>query len=46
MTPFLLFLEGYRPDRSDVQIVTRSGRVAQPPPIDMPFAGAATREEL
>ncbi|RVW23414.1 hypothetical protein CK203_094586 [Vitis vinifera] len=27
----------------DVQIVTRSGRVAQPPPVDRPFAGIAAR---
>ncbi|KAL6349828.1 hypothetical protein AAG906_001715 [Vitis piasezkii] len=34
MTPFILFPEGY------------GGRVAQPLPIDRPFVGAATREEL
>ena len=38
--------EGYGPARKDVQIVTRSGRIAQPPPIDRPFVGAATKEEL
>ncbi|RVW68741.1 Retrovirus-related Pol polyprotein from transposon 412 [Vitis vinifera] len=27
-------------------IVTRSGRVAQPPPVDRPFAGIAAREEV
>ncbi|RVX20834.1 hypothetical protein CK203_002377 [Vitis vinifera] len=45
MTPFILFPEEYRPLR-DVQIVTRSGRVAQPPPVDRPFAGIAAREEV
>ena len=33
MTPFILFQEEYRPVHRDVQIVTRSGRVAQPPPL-------------
>ncbi|RVW92617.1 Retrovirus-related Pol polyprotein from transposon opus [Vitis vinifera] len=46
MTPFILFLEEYRPPHRDVQIVTRSGRVAQPPPVDRPFAGIAAREEV
>ncbi|RVW15983.1 hypothetical protein CK203_101964 [Vitis vinifera] len=46
MTHFLLFPEGYGPTRRDVQIFTWSGRVALPPPIDRPFVGAATREEL
>ena len=30
----------------DVQIVTRSGRVAQPPPVDRLFAGTDTRDEI
>ena len=30
----------------DVQIITRSGRVAQPPPVDRPFAGTDTRDEI
>ena len=30
----------------DVQIVTRSGRVAQPPPIDRPFASIDARDEI
>ena len=30
----------------DVQIVTRSGRVAQPPPIDRPFVGIDARDEI
>ena len=30
----------------DVQIVTRSGRVAQPPPIDRPFAAIDARDEI
>ena len=46
MTLFILFPEGYEPTHRDVQIVTRSGRVAQPLPVDRPFASAATREEL
>ena len=46
MTSFLLLPEGYRPTHSDVQIVTRSRRVAQSPPIDRSFAGATTRKEL
>ena len=29
----------------DVQIVTRSGRVAQPPPVDRPLAGTTARED-
>ncbi|WKA06683.1 hypothetical protein VitviT2T_024573 [Vitis vinifera] len=28
------------------KIVTRSGRIAQPPPVDRPFAGIAAREEV
>ncbi|XP_034674267.1 uncharacterized protein LOC117905460 [Vitis riparia] len=43
MTPFIMFPEEYRPPHRDVQIVTRSGRVAQPPPVDRPFAGIAAR---
>ncbi|WJZ99805.1 hypothetical protein VitviT2T_018220 [Vitis vinifera] len=35
-----------RPSHRAVQIVTRSGRVAQPPPVDRPFAGIAAREEV
>ena len=46
MTPFLLFTEGYGPAHRDVQIVTQSGKAAQPPPIDRPFASVATKEEL
>ena len=30
----------------DFQIVTRSGRVAQPPPVDRPFAGINARDEI
>ena len=30
----------------DVQIVTRSRRVAQPPPVDRPFAGIDVRDEI
>ena len=46
MTPFILFPEEYGPIHRDVQIVTRSGRVAQPPPIDRPFAGIDVRDEI
>ena len=46
MTPFILFPEEYRPVHRDVQIVTRSGRVAQPPPVDRPFAGTDARDEI
>ena len=46
MAPFILFLEDYRPVHRDVQIVTRSGRVAQPPPVDRPFASIDARDEI
>ena len=46
MTPFILFPEEYGPVHRDVQIVTRSGRVAQPPPIDRPFAGTDARYDI
>ena len=46
MTPFILFPEEYGPLHRDVQIVTRSGRVAQPPPVDRPFAGIDARDEI
>ena len=46
MTPFILFPKAYGPIHRDVQIVTRSGRAAQPPPVDRPFAGTATREDV
>ena len=46
MTPFILFPEEYGPVHRDVQIVTRSGRVAQPPPVDRPFAGTDDRDEI
>ncbi|KAL6310787.1 hypothetical protein AAG906_017218 [Vitis piasezkii] len=46
MTPFILFPEEYRPPHRDVQIVTRSGRVAQPPPIDVPFLGIAPKRKF
>ncbi|RVW63636.1 hypothetical protein CK203_056916 [Vitis vinifera] len=36
----------YRPPHREVQIVTRSGRIAQPPLVDRPFAGIAAREEV
>ena len=46
MTPFILFPEEYGPVHRDVQIVTLSGRVAQPPPIDRPFSGTTAREDV
>ena len=46
MTPFILFLEGYGPIHRDVQIVTKSGRIAQPSPVDRPFASTNSREEV
>ena len=46
MEPFILFPEEYGPVYRDVQIVTRSERVAQPPPIDRPFAGIDARYEI
>ena len=46
MTPFILFPEEYGPVHRDVQIITRSGRVAQPPPFDRPFAGTNARDEI
>ena len=46
MTPFILFPEEYGLVHRDVQIVTRSGRVAQPPPVSRPFAGIDVREDV
>ena len=46
MTHFILFPKEYGPIHRDVHIVTRSGRVAQPPPIDKPFAGTSAREDI
>ena len=46
MTPFILFPEEYGPVHRDVQIVTRSGRVAQPPPVDRPFVGTNARDDI
>ena len=46
LTPFIMFPEGYGPAHRDVQIVTRSGRVAHPPPIDRLFAGIVARKEI
>ena len=46
MAPFILFSEEYGPVHRDVQIVTRSGRVAQPLPIDRPFTGIDARDEI
>ena len=46
MTHFILFPKEYGPIHRDVHIVTRSGRVAQPPPIERPFAGTSAREDV
>ena len=46
MTPFILFLEEYGPVHRDVQILTRSGRVAQPPSVDRTFASIDARDEI
>ena len=46
MTPFILFPKEDGPIHRDVQIVTRSGRVAQPPPVKRPFAGTIAREDV
>ena len=46
MTPFILFPEEYGPVHRDVQIVMRSGRVAQPPPVDRPFSGIDARDAI
>ena len=45
MTHHLLFPKDYGPTCRDFQTVTQSRRVAQPLPIDRPFAGVATRED-
>ena len=44
MIPFIMFPKEYRPIHKDVHIVTRSRRVAPPPPIDRPFAGTSAIE--
>ena len=46
MTPFIQFPEEYGPVHRDVQIVTRSGRVAQLPTVDRPFADIDARDEI
>ena len=46
MTPFILFPKEYGPIHRNVHIVTRSGRVAQPPPVDKPFAGTVARKDV
>ena len=45
MTPFILFPEKYGPIHKDVQIVTRSERVAQPRPVYRLFASTDARED-
>ena len=45
--PFILRLDDDDLEGRDVQIVTRSGRVAQPPPlVSRPFDGAVSHEEV
>ncbi|RVW18313.1 hypothetical protein CK203_109128 [Vitis vinifera] len=45
--PFTLWPEDDDSERREVQIVTRSGRIAQPPlPAVRPFEGAASHEEV
>ena len=46
MTPFILLLKGYGPAQRDVQIVTRSGRVAHPQRVNRPLAGTTAREGI
>ena len=46
MTPFIQFPEENGPVHRDVQIVTKSGRVAQPLPVDRPFARTDARDEI
>ena len=46
MTPFILFPEEYGPVNRDVHIVTMSGMVAQPPPVDKPFVGTDAKDEI
>ncbi|KAL6349801.1 hypothetical protein AAG906_001688 [Vitis piasezkii] len=46
LTPFILFPEGYGPIHRDVQIVMRSGRIAQPPHVDRLFVGTDSRKEV
>ena len=46
MTPFILFQEEYGPVHRDVHIVTQSRIVAQPPPVDRPFACRVAIEDI
>ena len=46
MAPFIMFPEEYGPVHRDVHIVMRSGRVAQPPPIDRPFDDIDAKDEI
>ena len=41
-----MFSEEYGPIHKDVQIVTRSGRVAQPLPVGRPFACTSATEDV
>ena len=40
-----MFPKEYGPVRRDVQIVTQSWRVGQPPPVDRPFSSTSARED-
>ena len=45
--PFTLWPEDDDSDGREIQIVTRSGRIAQPPPLAVrPFEGATSHEEV
>ena len=46
MTPLIMFPKEYGPVHRDVQIVTQSGSVAQPPPVDRPFAATSATEDV
>ena len=46
MTPLIMFSEEYGPIHRDVQIVTQSGRVPMPPPVDRPFIDTTAREDV
>ena len=45
LTHFILFPERYGRAHRDVQIVTQSGRVAHPPPVDRLFVGTVAKED-
>ena len=45
MTPFILSPKEYGHVHRDIQIVTRSGRVGQPPLVARPFSSTSARED-